>query len=183
MYAPDSVPSSDNHSYVYPKPAWVTQKNDVVYVMDISLKNMYHGKKTTVRTKHINLEIDIQRDVKDGQRITFAGRGLKPIPNSTPGDLVIIVNRVDYPHYHTIGCDLHCLVEVDHRIAQSGGQLFLSHPTGNIISLVFGPGEIPKPGYQKMLTKLGLPGGNQLFGDLYIKFLLYFPYANVSINT
>ncbi|KAJ2486545.1 Type I HSP40 co-chaperone [Coemansia sp. RSA 2320] len=182
LYNSDTTAVSEKHAHVYPKPQWVTQKNDVVYVMDVSLRNLYNGKKTMVVTKDISVEVDIMKGMADGQRVTYSGKGLK-MPNNESGDLIVIINRVDYPFYRQTGpANMQCEVEVDHKMAQSGGNICIRHPSGNILSLELLPGEIPKPGYQKIIPGMGQISLDKKFaGDLYITFTIYFPYANVTI--
>ncbi|KAJ2027031.1 Type I HSP40 co-chaperone [Coemansia sp. S610] len=182
LYNSDTTSALERHVYVYPKPQWVTQKNDIVYVMDVSLRNMYHGKKTTVVTRDISVEIDLVKGMADGQRITYSGKGLKT-PGHAPGDLIVIVNRVDYPFFKQLRSGhLQCEVEVDHKMAQGGGDVCIRHPSGNIISLELLPGEIPSPGHQKILAKMGQASSDKKqAGDLYVKFTIYFPHANVTI--
>ncbi|KAJ2067047.1 Type I HSP40 co-chaperone [Coemansia sp. S2] len=182
LYNSDTTVTPKRQAYVYPKPQWVVQKNDIVYVMDVSLRNLYHGKKTTVVTRDISVEVDLVKGMADGQRVTFAGKGLS-IPGQAPGDLIVIINRVDYPFYKQLSAgNLQCEVEVDHKMAQSGGDICIRHPSGNIINLELLPGEIPSPGYQKVLSKMGQMSSDKTkTGDLYVKFTIYFPHANITI--
>ncbi|KAJ2494296.1 Type I HSP40 co-chaperone, partial [Coemansia sp. RSA 2052] len=182
LYNSDTTAAPERHAHVYPKPQWVVQKNDVVYVMDVSLRNLYHGKKTTVVTRDISVEVDLVKGMADGQRVTYRGKGLN-MAGHAPSDLIVIVNRVDYPFYKQMSAgNLECEVEVDHKMAQGGGSVCIRHPSGNIINLELSPGEVPSPGYKKVLPKLGQASLDKAqIGDLHVKFTIYFPHANVTI--
>ncbi|KAJ1648505.1 Type I HSP40 co-chaperone [Coemansia asiatica] len=172
----------ESGAFVYPKPSWVVQKNDIVYVMDISLRNTYSGKKSTVTTKEISVEVDIKKGVSDGQRVTYKGKGKKPW-NGLPGDLIVIINRIEYPFYQHKKLDIYCSIEIDHRAAIEGSELCIRHPSGKILCVRLDPGEIYREsGMQKVLKSIGLESKDKKrMGDMYLKFRIYFPFANVAI--
>ncbi|KAJ2707984.1 Type I HSP40 co-chaperone [Coemansia sp. IMI 203386] len=167
---------------VYPKPSWVVQKNDIVYVMDMSLRNIYTGKKSTVVTKEASVEVDIKKGAKDGQRITYKGKGKVP-RNGPSGDLIVIINRAEYPFFEKRQHDIYCKIEVGHKIATEGAELCIRHPSGKILCVRLDPGEIHRePSMQKVLKNKGLESkDSKKTGDMHIEFQLYFPYANITI--
>ncbi|KAJ1804739.1 Type I HSP40 co-chaperone, partial [Coemansia sp. RSA 2598] len=174
----DSDKSDDEHgddvyesgAIMYPKPSWVVQKNDIVYVMDISLKNTYSGKKSTVTTKEVSVEVDIKKGARDGQRITYKGKGKQP-RSGPPGDLIVIINRIEYPFFQQRkNSNIYCNLEIDHRVATKGGELCIRHPTGRIVCIRLEPGEIHcKPGMQKVLKNMGIESKDKKrAGDMHI---------------
>ncbi|KAJ1945642.1 Type I HSP40 co-chaperone [Kickxella alabastrina] len=181
LYGPQEDGAEKTHALAYPKPSWVVQKNDIVYIADMSLRNIYMGKKSTVSTKDMTIEVDIKKGTKDGERITYKGMGCQQ-RTGPPGDLVIIINRIEYPLFQQRNCNIHCSIDIDQTVASKGGELCIRHPSGNIICLELKPGEIRGPGMQKIFKKMGHPlVGKKDKGDMQVKFNLYFPYADISI--
>ncbi|KAJ1795871.1 mitochondrial protein import protein MAS5, partial [Coemansia sp. RSA 2399] len=119
----DNTCTGSHQMFMYPKPEWVAQKNDIVHVVDMSIRNVYQGKKTKVVTKDACVEVDIARGTKDGQRLVYRGKGLRTT-GGLPGDLVIIINRIDYPFFLQKSIDLFCKIDIDEKVAQGGGEIF-----------------------------------------------------------
>ncbi|KAJ1992592.1 Type I HSP40 co-chaperone [Coemansia spiralis] len=162
----------DRQLLVYPKPDWVVQKNDIVYIMDMSIRNIYQGKDTTIITKDVMVDISIEQGAKDGRRIVYKGRG--QCSGGAPGDLIVIINRVDYPFYLQKDNDLFCKIEIDSKVAQGGGELCIRHPSGTIVDFRLNPNEISEPSTTKMLEGMGIKSSDgKSAGNMIIQFNIY----------
>jgi DnaJ homolog subfamily A member 2 len=82
------------------------------------------GKKTTQEKKI--LEVHVDKGMKDGQTITFAGEA-DQAPGTIPGDVVIVIDEKPHETFKRNGDDLICDVKLDLLTALTGGQFTIAH--------------------------------------------------------
>jgi DnaJ family protein A protein 2 len=101
------------------------------------------GKKVVNERKVI--EVFIQRGMKEGQTIVFAGEA-DQTPGIEPGDVVIVIEEQPHPVFKRKGDDLYAEVEIDLLTALAGGQFVLKHLDDRALVVTIHPGDVIKPG-------------------------------------
>jgi chaperone protein DnaJ len=133
-----------------------------------------NGKKLTQEKKI--LEVQIEKGMKDGQKIVFNGEGDQQ-PNIVPGDVVIILDEKQHPNFTRKGDDLVYKAKIDLLTALAGGPFTFSHLDGRVILVKIPPGQVIRPGEMKCISGEGMPIYKRSHenGDLYIQFEVEFP--------
>lgn len=132
-----------------------------------------NGKK--VNNERKVLEVNIDKGMKDGQHITFAGEA-DQAPNVIPGDVVIVVDEKEHPRFRRKGDDLYMDQTVDLLTALAGGKFYVEHLDDRSLLVEIHPGEIIKPGAIKVVHDQGMPAyRHHNHGQLVIKFDVDFP--------
>ncbi|KAJ7300223.1 hypothetical protein O6H91_Y032900 [Diphasiastrum complanatum] len=123
-----------------------------------------------------SLDVDVQKGMQNGQRITIQGEA-DEAPDAVTGDLVFVVQPKSHPKFKRKGEDLF----VEHSLslieALCGFRFILAHLDGRQLLLRSDPGEIIKPGQFKAIDDEGMPHPERSFmkGKLYIRFSIEFP--------
>lgn len=121
------------------------------------------------------LEVHVDKGMRDGQRITFAGEA-DQAPGIEPGDIIIVLNQQPDEHFQRKGNDLIHEAHIDLLSALAGGQFAIPHLDDRILLVKIEPGEAIKPGSVKVIPREGMPTyRHHDHGDLYIKFAVNFP--------
>jgi DnaJ homolog subfamily A member 2 len=102
-----------------------------------------HGKKTTVERKVLHLHID--RGVRSGTRIEFAGEG-DQFPGSDPGDVVFEIEQKPHERFQRKDDDLYYSADIDLLTALGGGKLNIEHLDERWVAIDIIPGEVIAPG-------------------------------------
>jgi DnaJ family protein A protein 2 len=124
------------------------------------------------------LEIHIDKGMRDGQKITFAGEG-DQAPNVIPGDIIIVINEKPHPHFKREGDNLVYEAKIDLLTALAGGQFAIPHLDDRVLLVNVLPGEAIKPNEVKVVPHEGMPAyRTHSKGHLFIKFTVDFPEAN-----
>lgn len=132
-----------------------------------------HGKKTISERKV--LEVHIDKGMKSGQQIKFAGESDQS-PGVVPGDVVIVIEEKPHHYYQRKGDDLYCEAEIDLLTALGGGEFSIEHLDERALHVTIVPGEIIKPGALKVISGQGMPSyRHHEPGDLYVKISVNFP--------
>ncbi|RXM97209.1 DnaJ-like subfamily A member 1 [Acipenser ruthenus] len=131
-----------------------------------------------VREKKI-LEVNIDKGMKDGQKITFAGEGDQE-PGLEPGDIIIVLDQKEHPVYTRQGEDL--LMHMDLQLVESlcGFKKLITTLDNRTIVITSHPGQAIKPGELKSLLNEGMPTYRRPYekGRLIIQFKVVFPDKN-----
>jgi len=135
------------------------------------------GKKV-VKDKKI-LEVHIEKGMREGQKITFAGESDQS-PGVEPGDIIFVLKQKEHPHFRRQGADLF----VEHTItlieALGGTSFTINHLDDRVLLVNTDQGDVIKPGDLRVIPKEGMPIHKRPYekGNLYIKFDVTFPAPN-----
>ena len=102
-----------------------------------------NGKKVVSEKKF--LEVHIDKGMKGGQHITFAGES-DQAPDVEPGDVIIVLEEKPHERFRRNDNDLFTEAEVDLLTALGGGQIAIKHLDDRALLVNTIPGEIIKPG-------------------------------------
>lgn len=91
------------------------------------------------------LEVNIDKGMQDGQRITFSGEADQS-PGILPGDIIIVVEEKEHPRFKRRGDDLYYQQKIDLLTALGGGQFTIKHLDDRALVVNIIPGEIIRPG-------------------------------------
>ncbi|GAA5916116.1 hypothetical protein JCM6882_003940 [Rhodosporidiobolus microsporus] len=121
------------------------------------------------------LEVHIDRGMKEGQTITFAGEA-DQAPNVEPGDVVIVIEEKPHDVFKRKGDDLFAEVEIDLLTALAGGAFSIPHLDERALLVKIHPGEVVKPGSVKIVPEQGMPSyRHHELGDLVVQINVKFP--------
>ncbi|MBA0808831.1 hypothetical protein Gohar_024540, partial [Gossypium harknessii] len=140
------------------------------------------------------LEVNVEKGMQNGQKITFPGEA-DEAPDTVTGDIVFVLQQKDHPKFKRKGDDLF----VEHTLtlteALCGFQFILTHLDGRQLLIKTHPGEVVKPVVLMAIIRLqmnpvhvfvdqfkaindeGMPMYQRPFmrGKLYIHFTVDFP--------
>ncbi|KAI8364215.1 hypothetical protein BD560DRAFT_355151 [Blakeslea trispora] len=134
------------------------------------------GKKVTGEKKI--LEVFIDKGMRDGQKITFAGEG-DQAPGIVPGDIIIVIDEKTHPHFKRQGDDLIYEAKIDLLTALAGGKFAIPHLDERVLIVNILPGEAIKPNELKVIPEEGMPAyRTHTRGHLFVKFTVEFPNPN-----
>jgi len=153
-----------------------------------------NGKKLVSERKF--LEVHIDKGMKGGQTITFAGES-DQAPDVIPGDVVIVLDEKPHDRFKRQDNNLSVDVEVDLLTALGGGQFAIQHLDDRALIVNLVPGEIVKHGEfppffplalnaraegrtsigaVKVILGQGMPSyRHHDFGDLFVNLHVKFP--------
>jgi DnaJ family protein A protein 2 len=132
-----------------------------------------NGKKVLSERKV--LEVHIDKGMKSGQQIKFAGES-DQAPNVVPGDVVIVIEEKPHERFQRKGDDLLIERDIDLLTALAGGDIYIPHLDERVLKVVIVPGEIIKPGATKVIPGEGMPSfRHHENGDLFVQFNVVFP--------
>jgi len=142
--------------------------------------NACKGKRVTNETKI--LEVNVDKGMRDDQKITFRGEGDQQ-PDVETGDVVIVIQQKTHEKFQRNGNDLYLPVTISLAEALCGFSTYLKHLDGRYIYIRNKVGEVIVPGSVKGIRGEGMPIYRNPFekGNLYIKFNVEFP-ANQFIS-
>ncbi|XP_041125100.1 dnaJ homolog subfamily A member 2 [Polyodon spathula] len=135
------------------------------------------GKKVIKEVKI--LEVHVDKGMKHGQKITFAGEA-DQAPGVEPGDIVLVLQGKEHEIFRRESNDLHMTHKIGLVEALCGFQFTLKHLDGRQIVVKYPPGKVIEPGSLRVVRGEGMPQYRNPFekGDLYIKFEVEFPGNN-----
>ena len=113
----------------------------------VSLEDLYRGKSVKIEvpvtkmekvddqryrksTSNKQLEVYIQRGMRNGQRITFTGEG-DQMPGATQGDIIVVLQQKQHPVFQRKGTDLIMKKEVSLTEALCGVSFVVEHLDGH----------------------------------------------------
>ncbi|KAF8124017.1 hypothetical protein EV363DRAFT_725032 [Boletus edulis] len=131
------------------------------------------GKKVLPEKKIIEVHID--KGMKGGQTITFAGESDQS-PNAQSGDVVIVIEEKPHEKFKRQENNLITELEVDLLTALAGGDVAIKHLDDRALLIRFLPGEVVKNDSIKVIRSQGMPSQRHHEpGDLIVKFTVKFP--------
>ncbi|CAI5728230.1 unnamed protein product [Hyaloperonospora brassicae] len=132
------------------------------------------GKKVTKERKV--LEVHIEKGMRNGQRITFAGEA-DQAPGTVPGDIIFVVQEKDHATFQRKASNLIMEKKVSLVEALCGFEMLVEHLDGRVLHIKTRPGEIIKPNQFKSVHGEGMPTHGNPFvkGQLVILFKVQFP--------
>jgi len=133
--------------------------------------------KQVIKDKKV-LEVHIEKGMRDGQKIVFAGES-DQAPGAEPGDIIFIIKQKDHERFKRSGNDLYMEHTITLLDALGGTSLAVTHLDGRTLLIKTGEGDIIKPGEVRTIDREGMPQHKQPFnkGHLFIKFTIQFPDA------
>lgn len=121
------------------------------------------------------LEVNIDKGMANGQKITFSGEGDQG-PDIIPGDVVFVIDEQPHDRFTRKGDDLHITVEIDLLTALAGGKFTIEHVDGEYLIVEIIPGEVISPGAVKVIEGKGMPSyRHHDQGNMYVTFNVQFP--------
>merc|ERR1712147_225998 len=132
-----------------------------------------NGKKV-VEEKKI-LEVQVDKGMKEGQKITFRGEG-DQLPGVETGVVVIVLQQLPHDRFTRHGDDLSMNLQIGLTEALIGFKIPIQH-LDNRELLVTSQGRVVEPGCKKVVLHEGMPMHRNPFekGHLYIEFEVIFP--------
>lgn len=103
------------------------------------------------------LEVHIDKGMKGGQQITFAGES-DQAPGTIPGDVVIVVEEKPHPTFKRQGDNLFAEINVDLLTALGGGEFSILHLDERAVHVTIKPGEVIKDGTSSFLFLSAVEG-------------------------
>ncbi|XP_068595359.1 dnaJ homolog subfamily A member 4-like [Brachionichthys hirsutus] len=136
-----------------------------------------HGHK--VERKKKILEVNIDKGMKDGQRITFHGEGDQE-PGLEPGDVIIVLDQKDNPVFQRKDEDLQMKMNIKLAEALCGFRKTIQTLDDRVLVISSQPGEVVKHGAVKCVQNEGMPIYRAPYekGQLIIHFKVEFPEKN-----
>ncbi|XP_051237900.1 dnaJ homolog subfamily A member 4 [Dicentrarchus labrax] len=133
-----------------------------------------HGHK--VERKKKILEVNIDKGMKDGQRITFNGEGDQE-PGLEPGDVIIVLDQKDHPVFQRQGENLVMRLDIKLAEALCGFRKIIRTLDNRPLIISTQPGEVIKHGDIRCVQNEGMPIYKDPFerGQLIIQFQVEFP--------
>ncbi|XP_025418795.1 dnaJ homolog subfamily A member 1 [Sipha flava] len=133
-----------------------------------------NGKKV-VRERKI-LEVNVDKGMVDGQKITFSGEGDQE-SGLEPGDIIIVLDEREHRTYKRSGNDLILRLEIELVEALCGFRKVIKTLDERSLVITAIPGEVLKHGDVKCVMNEGMPQYKNPFekGRLIIQFLVNFP--------
>ena len=174
---------------------------DTVHALKVSLEDLYSGKSLELavsrsiyersatgniadragnryskKTEKQVLAVSIERGMKKGQRITFAGKG-DSMPNQLPGDVVLVIDELPHELFQRRGSDLIMKKEITLYEALAGTKFLLNHLDGHKVLVTSAPGAVIAPEAVMEVVDEGMPvyGTPHVTGVLFVQFDVKFP--------
>jgi len=124
------------------------------------------------------LEVQVDKGMEDGQKITFGGEGDQE-PGMEPGDIIIVLDEKEHPVFKRSGIDLIMQQNVNITEALCGFKKIVPTLDDRTLVIQTVPGEVIKPNDLKCVYGEGMPTYRNPFekGKLIVKFAVDFPEA------
>lgn len=132
------------------------------------------GNKTYSERKVLDVYID--KGMRHGQRIVFAGEG-DQAPDMIPGDIIVVLQLKEHAVFKRDGDDLYMEQDLTLHEALCGYELRITHLDGRMLRIQGAPGQVVTPGDIKCIASEGMPVHKRPYekGRLIIKFNVQFP--------
>uniref|UniRef100_A0A7S4IEX5 Uncharacterized protein n=1 Tax=Vannella robusta TaxID=1487602 RepID=A0A7S4IEX5_9EUKA len=134
------------------------------------------GKKTVKESKIIEVEID--RGMREGQKITFSGEG-DQAPGILAGDIVVVLKEKEDDTFPFIrrGDDLILQKDISLLEALTGYEFLIEHMDERTLHVKSKPGDVTEEGSIRVINNEGMPQHRNPFikGNLFIKFSVKWP--------
>lgn len=133
-----------------------------------------NGKKV-VEEKKI-LEVQVDKGMKEGQKVTFRGEGDQQ-PGVETGDVVIVLQQLAHDRFTRHGDDISMNLKIGLTEALCGFKIPIQHLDNRELLITSGQGKVIEPGCKRVILYEGMPMHRNPFekGHLYIEFDVIFP--------
>lgn len=134
------------------------------------------GTRYRKRTERHVVEVNVEKGMKDEQRIVFKGQG-DQMPGALPGDVVLVIQQEKHDIFKRQGADLIMKKEITLFEALAGVRFTVTHLDGHKVTITSKPGEVIAHEAIKQVPDEGMPvyGHSQVRGVLIIQFEVKFP--------
>ncbi|CAM9639510.1 unnamed protein product [Ectocarpus fasciculatus] len=122
------------------------------------------------------LEVNVEKGMRNGQKIRFAGEA-DEAPNTVPGDVNFIVQEKEHDVFTRKGADLALKLDLKLSEALCGFTKTVTHLDGRVLKIESPPGSVVKPESVRCIEGEGMPFHGNPFtkGRLFIIFKVQFP--------
>ena len=145
------------------------------YTLNVTLEEIYTGKKTVLFTKNGSVDVDIPKGVTDGYKVKYKGKG--NTGSVINGDLIVTFFIKNHHIFERVGKDIYCKLNVNLYTLLLGGEVTITTLSDPLKVSI--PENTPN-GKKMRLKGKGLPefvgDGN---GDLYFTVNVVLP-SNLS---
>jgi len=124
------------------------------------------------------LEVFIERGMKQGDKITFAGEADQSPDGGEPGDVIFVVDEKPHPLYQRKGTDLIMKKTITLREALTGVNFVCTRLDGSKFRIKSPEGMVVKPNEAMGIDNEGMPirgAGEYSRGNLFVQFEVAFP--------
>jgi len=134
------------------------------------------GKKVSKEKKILQVYVD--KGMKNGQKITFAGEA-DEAPGAETGDIIIVLAERKHDVFKRNGNDLYMEMNLSLVEALCGFSLTIKHLDGRTLLVKSSPGEIIQHGEIRSIAGEGMPTYKHPFdkGSLFIQFIVELPHT------
>eukprot|EP00055_Hartaetosiga_balthica_P008199 m.29631 g.29631 ORF g.29631 m.29631 type:complete len:367 (-) comp6172_c0_seq1:174-1274(-) len=132
-------------------------------------------------TEHIEIDIEVEPGMVQGQEISFVGEG-EPHIDGEPGSLIFHVNTQKHPKFHRNGDNLFTNITISLRDSLVGFSMEIDHLDEHKVTI---SRDIPTPpNYILKVPNEGMINfdNNHQKGDLYVTFQVEYPNRNFSAD-
>jgi DnaJ family protein A protein 2 len=122
------------------------------------------------------LEVNVEKGMKNGQKVRFAGEA-DEAPNTVPGDVNFIVQEKEHDVFTRKGADLAMKMDLQLSEALCGFTKTITHLDGRVLKIESPAGSVVKPESVRAIEGEGMPFHGNPFtkGRLFIIFKVHFP--------
>ncbi|EFA74718.1 heat shock protein [Heterostelium album PN500] len=123
------------------------------------------------------LKVNIDKGMKNQQKIVFAEEGDYESPDIVPGDVIVILQQKEHAVFTRDGDDLFMEHKITLLEALTGFVFYIQHLDGRVLTVTNPPGKVITPNAIKCIFNEGMPKYRSPFekGRLIIKFIVEFP--------
>jgi len=122
------------------------------------------------------LEVVVEKGMKHGQKIRFAGEA-DEAPDTIPGDVIFVVQEKEHDVFKRKGSDLITTMDLELTESLCGFTKTITHLDGRVLRIDTKPGQVTKPDGVRMISGEGMPYHGNPFtkGRLFVVFRVKFP--------
>ncbi|GAM27286.1 hypothetical protein SAMD00019534_104610 [Acytostelium subglobosum LB1] len=133
------------------------------------------GNKTIQEEK--TLKVNIDRGMKNQQKIVFSEEGDYESPDITPGDVIVILQQKEHTSFMRDGDDLIMEQKITLLEALTGFTFYIKHLDDRVLTVTNPPAKIITPNAIKCIHNEGMPKYRNPMekGKLIVKFVVNFP--------
>jgi len=124
------------------------------------------------------IAVTIERGMKNGDKVVFAGEGEQDV-DSDPGDVVVILKSTPHEYFQRQGAHLFMKKNLSLGDALTGFEFKVAHLDSRLLVIPGKPGLVTKPNQLRVIRNEGMPHRHNPFkkGHLYIEFDIDFPHS------
>lgn len=122
------------------------------------------------------LEVNVEKGMKNGQKIRFAGEA-DEAPNTIPGDVNFVVQEKEHERFQRRGADLLMKMDLEFSESLCGFTKTITHLDGRVLKITSSAGNVVRPDCVRVIEGEGMPflGNPFTKGRLFVIFKVKFP--------